>query len=130
MAGSLERGPGDGGVTATDRTRDVEAQLSEHAAGRRHHDMNDRVLHSSALLNRVIAWLQFAESKHTGGVGLTSTALGVIVSFSLFGPPLPSRPRGNSAWGGDAHAESPAGRRLLPPGHRPREAIGGGRGTA
>jgi len=61
--------------------------------------MNDRVLHSSALLNRVIGWLQFAESKHTGGVGLTSTALGVIVSFSLFGPPLPSLARVGIALG-------------------------------
>ena len=51
--------------------REVEAQLSK-------------------LLDRVVDWLQFAESKNTGGIGLTATALSVIVSFALFGPTLPT----------------------------------------
>jgi Family of unknown function (DUF5706) len=55
---------------ATDPTREVESRLSE-------------------ILDRVIAWLQFAETKNTGAVGLASTALGVIISFALFGPALP-----------------------------------------
>ena len=59
---------------ATNLSRDIEAQLSH-------------------LLDRVVDWLQFAESKNTGGIGLSSTALSVIVSFALFGPPLPSLAR-------------------------------------
>ena len=43
----------------------------------------------SDLLERVIDWLKFAETKNTGAVGLSSAAVGVIVSFALFGPPLP-----------------------------------------
>jgi hypothetical protein len=41
------------------------------------------------LLERVIDWLKFAETKNTGAVGLSSAAVGVVVSFALFGPPLP-----------------------------------------
>ena len=55
-------------------TRDVEVQLN-------------------GLLDQVVDWLQFAESKNTGGVGLTATALSVIVSFALFGPTLPTLAR-------------------------------------
>jgi hypothetical protein len=51
--------------------RDVEKQLSD-------------------LLNRVIDWLKFAETKNTGAVGLASTALGVIVTFLVAGPPVPT----------------------------------------
>jgi hypothetical protein len=50
--------------------RDIEAKLTE-------------------LLNRVIDWLKFAEAKNTGAVGLSSTALGVIVTFLVAGPPVP-----------------------------------------
>ena len=42
------------------------------------------------LLNRVIDWLKFAEAKNTGAVGLASTGLGVIVTFLVAGPPLPT----------------------------------------
>jgi hypothetical protein len=42
------------------------------------------------LLNRVIDWLKFAETKNTGAVGLASTALGVIVTFLVAGPPVPT----------------------------------------
>jgi hypothetical protein len=56
---------------ATDRKRDREARLAD-------------------LLERVTAWLQFAESKNTGLVGLISTALGVIVTFLVAGPALPT----------------------------------------
>lgn len=41
------------------------------------------------LLNRVIDWLKFAEAKNTAAVGLASTALGVIVTFLIAGPPVP-----------------------------------------
>jgi hypothetical protein len=41
------------------------------------------------LLVRVIDWLKFAEAKNTGAVGLSSTGLGVIVTFLVAGPPLP-----------------------------------------
>jgi hypothetical protein len=51
--------------------RDVERQLSE-------------------LLGRVIDWLKFAEAKNTGSVGLASTGLGVIVTFLVAGPPIPT----------------------------------------
>src|SRR3954465_3521819 len=51
--------------------RDVQRQLSE-------------------LLNRVIDWLKFAEAKNTGSVGLSSTGLGVIVTFLVAGPPIPT----------------------------------------
>ena len=54
----------------TDPQRDVERQLSE-------------------LLARVIDWLKFAEAKNTGSVGLSSTGLGVIVTFLVAGPPIP-----------------------------------------
>ena len=57
-------------VMATDLKRDVERQLSD-------------------LLNRVIDWLKFAEAKNTGAVGLSSTGLGVIVTFLVAGPPIP-----------------------------------------
>jgi hypothetical protein len=50
--------------------RDVESRLSD-------------------LLNRVIDWLKFAEAKNTGAVGLSSTGLGVIVTFLVAGPPVP-----------------------------------------
>jgi hypothetical protein len=56
---------------ATDRTRDIEDRLAD-------------------FLDRVIGWLQFAESKNTGIVGLISTALGVIVTFLLAGPSVPT----------------------------------------
>ncbi len=42
------------------------------------------------LLNRVIDWLKFAEAKNTGAVGLASTGLGVIVTFLVAGPPIPT----------------------------------------
>ncbi|MBA3450723.1 MAG: hypothetical protein H0T18_05870 [Chloroflexia bacterium] len=42
------------------------------------------------LLNRVIDWLKFAETKNTGAVGLSSTGLGVIVTFLVAGPPIPT----------------------------------------
>jgi hypothetical protein len=38
------------------------------------------------LLNRVVDWLKFAEAKNTAAVGLSSTALGVIVTFLIAGP--------------------------------------------
>lgn len=41
------------------------------------------------LLLRVIDWLKFAEAKNTAAVGLSSTALGVIVTFLVAGPPVP-----------------------------------------
>src|SRR5215213_8006646 len=53
----------------TDPKRQVEQQLSE-------------------LLNRVIDWLKFAEAKNTGAVGLSSTGLGVIVTFLVAGPDI------------------------------------------
>ena len=56
---------------ATELTRALEDQLTK-------------------LLESVIDWLQFAESKNTGIVGLISTALGVIVSFLLAGPAVPT----------------------------------------
>lgn len=55
---------------ATDLKRDVERQLSD-------------------LLGRVIDWLKFAEAKNTAAVGLSSTGLGVIVTFLVAGPPIP-----------------------------------------
>jgi len=54
----------------TEIKRDVQHQLSE-------------------LLNRVIDWLKFAEAKNTGSVGLSSTGLGVIVTFLVAGPDIP-----------------------------------------
>src|SRR5688500_17135091 len=57
-------------VTA-DIRRDVETRLSD-------------------LLNRVIDWLKFAETKNTGAVGLSSTGLGVIVTFLVAGPAIPT----------------------------------------
>ncbi len=56
---------------ATDIRRDVEVRLAD-------------------LLNRVIDWLKFAETKNTGAVGLSSTGLGVIVTFLVAGPPIPT----------------------------------------
>jgi hypothetical protein len=56
---------------STDIKRDIERQLSE-------------------LLGRVIDWLKFAEAKNTGSVGLSSTGLGVIVTFLVAGPPIPT----------------------------------------
>lgn len=41
------------------------------------------------LLLRVIDWLKFAEAKNTAAVGLSTTALGVIVTFLVAGPPVP-----------------------------------------
>src|SRR5215213_1579561 len=55
----------------TDPKRQVEQQLSEQ-------------------LTRVIDWLKFAEAKNTGSVGLSSTGLGVIVTFLVAGPPIPT----------------------------------------
>jgi hypothetical protein len=54
----------------TQSSRDVEARLAD-------------------LLVRVIDWLKFAEAKNTAAVGLSSTALGVIVTFLVAGPPVP-----------------------------------------
>jgi len=54
---------------STDPRRDVERQLSEQ-------------------LTRVIDWLKFAEAKNTGAVGLSSTGLGVIVTFLVAGPAI------------------------------------------
>jgi hypothetical protein len=56
---------------AAERKRDVEARLID-------------------LLDRVSDWLKFAEAKNTAAVGLSSTALGVIVTFLLAGPPVPA----------------------------------------
>jgi Family of unknown function (DUF5706) len=56
---------------STDPRREVERQLSEQ-------------------LTRVIDWLKFAEAKNTGSVGLSSTGLGVIVTFLVAGPPIPT----------------------------------------
>src|SRR5207237_530707 len=39
---------------------------------------------------RVIDWLKFAEAKNTAVVGLSSTALGVIVTFLVAGPQIPT----------------------------------------
>ena len=50
-------------------------------------DLEDRLID---LLDRVIGWLQFAESKNTGIVGLIATALGLIVTFLVAGPSVPS----------------------------------------
>lgn len=58
-------------ILLSDRTRDVEEQLTD-------------------LLDRVIDWLQFAESKNTGIVGLIATALGLIVAFLEVGPSVPT----------------------------------------
>jgi hypothetical protein len=58
-------------ATSAEVRRRVESQLSD-------------------LLNRVIDWLKFAETKNTGAVGLASTALGVIVTFLVAGPPVPT----------------------------------------
>ena len=57
-------------TSTTDVRRDVETRLSD-------------------LLNRVIDWLKFAEAKNTGAVGLSSTGLGVIVTFQVAGPRIP-----------------------------------------
>ena len=38
----------------------------------------------------MIDWLKFAEAKNTGSVGLSSTGLGVIVTFLVAGPPIPT----------------------------------------
>src|SRR5829696_8928871 len=54
----------------TDPKRDIEQQLSQQ-------------------LTHVIDWLKFAEAKNTGAVGLSSTGLGVIVTFLVAGPPVP-----------------------------------------
>ena len=54
----------------TQPSRDVEARLAD-------------------LLVRVIDWLKFAEAKNTAAVGLSTTALGVIVTFLVAGPPVP-----------------------------------------
>ena len=56
---------------ASDRTRELEDRLVE-------------------LLDRVIDWLQFAESKNTGVVGLIATALGLLVTFFVTSPSLPT----------------------------------------
>lgn len=51
------------------------------------HDVENRL---ADMLSRVIDWLKFAEAKNTAAVGLASTALGVIVTFLLAGPPVPT----------------------------------------
>jgi hypothetical protein len=56
---------------ATELPREVEARLAD-------------------LLERVTDWLHFAESKNTGLVGLIATALGVIVTFLVAGPAVPT----------------------------------------
>jgi hypothetical protein len=55
----------------TDPKRDIEQQLSQQ-------------------LTHVVDWLKFAEAKNTGSVGLSSTGLGVIVTFLVAGPPIPT----------------------------------------
>lgn len=55
---------------AADPKRDVEVRLLD-------------------MLARVIDWLKFAEAKNTAAVGLSSTGLGVIVTFLVAGPPVP-----------------------------------------
>src|SRR5215216_4012681 len=55
---------------ATGPTRDVEAWLAD-------------------VLDRVIGWLQFAESKNIGVVGLISTFLVLVVTFLVAGPSVP-----------------------------------------
>lgn len=52
--------------------------------------MHDVELRLIDLLNRVNDWLKFAETKNTAAVGLSSTALGVIVTFLVAGPPVPT----------------------------------------
>lgn len=42
-----------------------------------------------SLLDRVNDWLKFAETKNTAAVGISSTALGVIVTFLVAGPSVP-----------------------------------------
>jgi hypothetical protein len=59
------------GTLPSARTRDLESHLAD-------------------LLDRVIDWLQFAESKNTGIVGLIATALGLIVAFLEAGPSVPT----------------------------------------
>ena len=59
------------GLMTTDIKRDIQRHLSE-------------------LLGRVIDWLKFAEAKNTGSVGLSSTGLGVIVTFLVAGPAIPT----------------------------------------
>jgi len=58
-------------ATATDPTSDVEDWLVD-------------------VLDRVIGWLQFAESKNIGMVGLISTFLVLIVTFLVAGPSVPT----------------------------------------
>jgi hypothetical protein len=48
-------------------------------------DVEDRL---ADLLDRVVDWLKFAEAKNTGAVGLSSTGLGVIVTFLIAGPSI------------------------------------------
>jgi len=55
---------------ATDPTRDVEERLAD-------------------LLDRVVSWLQLAESKNTSILGLIATALGLLVTVLVTGPSLP-----------------------------------------
>lgn len=50
------------------------------------HDVEVRL---TEMLTRVNEWLRFAETKNTAAVGLSSTALGVIVTFLVAGPPVP-----------------------------------------
>jgi hypothetical protein len=59
-------------------------------------DVEDRM---SGLLDRVVDWLKFAEAKNTAAVGLASTALGVIVTFLIAGPPVPALAGGGLAVG-------------------------------
>ena len=86
-----------------DPKRDVERRLSE-------------------LLARVIDWLKFAEAKNTGAVGLSSTGLGVIVTFLVAGPPIPD-PGGGRSRDRRRHpdGQSHAGRRLVPALDQPGE---------
>jgi hypothetical protein len=58
-------------MIAVDLKRDIEERLGD-------------------LLDRVIDWLKFAEAKNTAAVGLSSTALGVIVTFLIAGPAAPT----------------------------------------
>jgi len=61
-------------ATATDPTSDVEDWLVD-------------------VLDRVIGWLQFAESKNIGIVGLNSTFLGLLVVILATGPSVPTLAR-------------------------------------
>jgi hypothetical protein len=59
-----------------------DARTAEHRR-----DVEDRL---GDLLAQVVDWLKFAEAKNTAAVGLSSTALGVIVTFLITVPSVPA----------------------------------------